>query len=73
MCLEDMRMFRFTSGKQDGQRDKLRERHKDIKRERQKDRKTEDSLKLDGDVRVLFQSDNPDVPRGYEDVPFYFW
>jgi hypothetical protein len=25
------------------------------------------------DVRMLFQSDNPDVPRGYEDVQFYFW
>jgi PTEN phosphatase family protein len=21
----------------------------------------------------LFQSSDPDVPRGYEDVPFYFW
>jgi hypothetical protein len=29
--------------------------------------------RLDGDIRVLFQSDNPDVPRGYENVPFYFW
>ena len=29
--------------------------------------------RLDGDVRVLFQSDNPEVPKGYEDVPFYFW
>ncbi len=29
MCPEDMRMFRFTSGKQDGQKDKVRERQKD--------------------------------------------
>ena len=45
MCPEDMKMFHFISGKQDGQKDKLKER--------QKDRKT-DSPKLDGDVHVPF-------------------
>ena len=28
---------------------------------------------LDGDVRVLFQTHNPSVPKGYENCPFYFW
>lgn len=29
--------------------------------------------KLDGDIRVLFQTDDPEVPKGYEKCPFYFW
>lgn len=28
---------------------------------------------LDGDIRVLFQTDNKDIPKGYEKSPFYFW
>ena len=28
---------------------------------------------LDGDVRVLFQTSNKLVPKGYEKCPFYFW
>lgn len=28
---------------------------------------------LDGDIRVLFQTYNPSVPKGYEKCPFYFW
>ena len=28
---------------------------------------------LDGDVRMLFQTDNKSVPKGYENCPFYFW
>ena len=28
---------------------------------------------LDGDIRVLFQSHNKSVPKGYEKAPFYFW
>jgi len=28
---------------------------------------------LDGDIRILFQSANKDVPKGYEKAPFYFW
>ena len=29
--------------------------------------------KLDGDVRVLFQTSNKLVPKAYEKCPFYFW
>ena len=29
--------------------------------------------RLDGDVRVLFQTSNKMVPKGYEKCPFYFW
>jgi len=28
---------------------------------------------LDGDIRVLFQTDNKVVPKSYENAPFYFW
>merc|ERR1711981_1186257 len=28
---------------------------------------------LDGDIRILFQTDNSLVPKGYENSPFYFW
>jgi len=28
---------------------------------------------LDGDVRVLFQTNNKKVPKNYEKAPFYFW
>jgi len=28
---------------------------------------------LAGDVRVLFQTTSPGVPRGYENAPWYFW
>lgn len=34
---------------------------------------TLNSPKLDGDVRVLFQTNSKTVPKGYEDCPFYFW
>ena len=29
--------------------------------------------KVDGDVRLLFQTSNKLVPKGYEKCPFYFW
>lgn len=29
--------------------------------------------RLDGDIRVLFQTTSKDVPKGYEKAPFYFW
>jgi len=28
---------------------------------------------LEGDIRILFQSHNKSVPKGYEKAPFYFW
>ena len=28
---------------------------------------------LDGDIRVLFETHHPSVPKGYEKCPFYFW
>ncbi|TRY63667.1 hypothetical protein TCAL_08699 [Tigriopus californicus] len=34
---------------------------------------TVNSPKLDGDVRVLFQTNSKTVPKGYENCPFYFW
>ena len=28
---------------------------------------------LDGDIRILFQTNNKEIPKGYEKAPFYFW
>ena len=35
--------------------------------------KTVNSPVLRGDVRVLFQTNDRDVPKNYEKCPFYFW